>query len=437
MQYWTSRQANCQVNEAFFQALRHVLDREPYPALLESRGPITAQSRYSFYAASPHTKLEIFRTAHTSLRHQLNQWSQNAFRSGHAAQIFGFLSYDAGRLLEKLPAYAADDIALPYVWLGAYPLYFVHDRQTDEVTLEGLPGHAQQAEKWLKALTDKLNHPNTDEFERCSEWESNMDWPAYRDRFDQVQDYLHSGDCYQINLAQRWQAAYRGNPLTAYERLLEKNGAPFSGFIDLGEVQILSVSPERFIRVESGQCQTRPIKGTRPRVADPIKDEAQRKDLANSEKDRAENVMIVDLLRNDFAKSCRPGTIQVPELFAIESYPAVHHLVSTITGTLRPDRTALDLLLDAFPGGSITGAPKIRAMEIIEMLEPHRRQIYCGSLVRLSSNGDMDSSIAIRTLVTHKQMIYCWGGGGLVADSEARNEYQETLDKVSRILPTL
>jgi para-aminobenzoate synthetase component 1 len=201
------------------------------------------------------------------------------------------------------------------------------------------------------------------------------------------------------------------------------------------------LSPERFIRVEQNQALTEPIKGTRPRGQTIEEDEALKNQLAASEKDRAENVMIVDLLRNDFGKNCRTGSVRVPKLFALRSFPAVHHLVSTITGELAEQRDALHLLQGAFPGGSITGAPKVRAMEIIEELEPHRRASYCGSIGYYDFNQRMDSNIAIRTLITQEQptqkQIHCWAGGGLVADSDEQMEYEETLHKVSKLLPLI
>ena len=183
--------------------------------------------------------------------------------------------------------------------------------------------------------------------------------------------------------------------------------------------------------------ETKPIKGTRPRFVDAKQDKASADALLAAEKDRAENLMIVDLLRNDLSKHCKPGTVEVPALFALESYEAVHHMVSTVTGELNDDASPLDLLAGAFPGGSITGAPKIRAMEIIDELEPHRRNVYCGSIFYLGFRQDMDSSILIRTLLAEQGNLYCWAGGGIVVDSQPDEEYQETLDKVSRILPTL
>ncbi|MBU2112316.1 MAG: anthranilate synthase component I family protein, partial [Gammaproteobacteria bacterium] len=183
--------------------------------------------------------------------------------------------------------------------------------------------------------------------------------------------------------------------------------------------------------------ETKPIKGTRPRGICPMTDKVEAENLKLSPKDRAENVMIVDLLRNDLGKVCLPGSVAVPQLFAIESFPAVHHLVSTVTGILAPEYSASDLLRGAFPGGSITGAPKVRAMQIIEQLEPQRRSVYCGAIGYINSNGDMDSNIAIRTLICSEGQIHCQAGGGIVADSDADSEYQETLDKVNKILPVL
>ena len=264
-----------------------------------------------------------------------------------------------------------------------------------------------------------------------------MTKPEYLQKFEQIQQYLQSGDCYQINLAQRFSANYQGDEWQAYLRLRVRNAAPFSAFIRLTDCAILSISPERFIEVNQRRVETKPIKGTKPRFANPQDDKQSAEALQNSPKDRAENVMIVDLLRNDLGKVCSPGTVKVPSLFAIESFPAVHHLVSTITGELAPQHQAIDALAAAFPGGSITGAPKVRAMQIIEELEPHRRNIYCGSIGYLSVHGHMDTNIAIRTLVCANNTIYAWAGGGIVADSNGESEYQETFDKVGKILPVL
>jgi para-aminobenzoate synthetase component I len=213
--------------------------------------------------------------------------------------------------------------------------------------------------------------------------------------------------------------------------------APYSAFLDWPQLQILCASPERFLRVRQGRVETRPIKGTRPRSADAVEDTRLAEELRHHPKDRAENLMIVDLLRNDLGKNCEPGSVRVPKLFEVESYSNVHHLVSTVEGKLRAGCDALDLLRDCFPGGSITGAPKQRAMEIIEQLEPQRRGVYCGSIGYVGFDGNMDTNIAIRTLIHANNEIRCWAGGGIVADSQCDAEYQETLDKASEMLALL
>jgi para-aminobenzoate synthetase component 1 len=219
--------------------------------------------------------------------------------------------------------------------------------------------------------------------------------------------------------------------------LTKVNKAPFSSFIRLPKSCVLSVSPERFLLIKDGHVVTKPIKGTRKRSKDPIVDKALSDALLQSEKDRAENLMIVDLLRNDLSKHCKAHSVKVPHLFALESYPAVHHMVSTVTGELKPSSGPFDLFAGAFPGGSITGAPKVRAMQIIQELEPDKRSIYCGSIGYVGVRNDMDTSICIRTLLAEDGNLHCWAGGGIVLDSEARDEYQESYDKVAKILPVL
>ena len=215
------------------------------------------------------------------------------------------------------------------------------------------------------------------------------------------------------------------------------NAAPFSCYLNLPEVQILSSSPERFLKLTQGVVETKPIKGTRPRKQDDAEDQEQIQSLEKSHKDKAENLMIVDLLRNDISKTCKKGSVKVPIIFEVESYATVHHLVSTVTGILADDHHALDLLKSCFPGGSITGAPKIRAMEIIEELEPNRRGVYCGAIGYIGFNGNMDCNIAIRTLVHSNNTIRFWAGGGIVNDSVVEEEYQECFDKAAALLDLL
>lgn len=348
---------------------------------------------------------------------------------GGALGLFG---YDLGRRFETLPNVAEDDIALPDMAVGLYDWALIVDHHKQVVSLLS---HSDVNTRlaWL----DAQEAPPQQDFTLTSGWRSNMSAETYAEKFHRVQAYLRSGDCYQVNLAQRFQARYAGDEWQAFTRLNASNRAPFSAFVRLEHGAILSLSPERFIHLENGTIQTRPIKGTLPRLADPAADRQQAEKLAASPKDRAENLMIVDLMRNDIGRVAEPGSVRVPELFVVEPFPAVHHLVSTITARLPASRTACDLLRAAFPGGSITGAPKVRAMAIIDELEPHRRNAWCGSIGYLSLCGTMDTSITIRTLTACDGQLYCSAGGGIVADSLVEAEYQETFDKVNRILKQL
>lgn len=289
-----------------------------------------------------------------------------------------------------------------------------------------------------RLLSEEHPFTPTTPFRLGSDFVSNLPRADYMSAFARVQEYILAGDCYQINLTQRFSADCEGDPFHAYRALRRLATTPFSAYLESEDGAILSLSPERFLRVSSsGEVETRPIKGTRPRGRDAAEDRALAAALADSNKDRAENLMIVDLLRNDLGKVCRAGSVKVPELFAIESYPNVHHLVSAVTGQLADGFTSLDLLRHCFPGGSITGAPKIRAMEIIDELEPQRRSIYCGSIGYISADGGMDTSICIRTLLAQNGSIHCWAGGGIVTDSDGADEYQESFDKVNNLLDGL
>nr|WP_308569281.1 aminodeoxychorismate synthase component 1 [uncultured Providencia sp.] len=344
----------------------------------------------------------------------------------------GLWSYDLGRRIEKLPEISTAELQFPDMAVGIYLWALIVDHHDKTTTLISYDD-ADARLAWL----NNQKRPRKNKFQLTSAWQSNMSEEAYHHNIARIHEYLRNGDCYQINLAQRFKAKYKGDEWNAFLALLDRNGAPFSSFIRLPENAVISISPERFIFLQDGDIQTRPIKGTLPRLDNEQDDLAQVAKLSNSVKDRAENLMIVDLLRNDIGRVAKPGTVSVPELFAVEAFPAVHHLVSTVTAKLDSQYRATDLLRACFPGGSITGAPKVRAMEIIEELEPHRRHGYCGALGYISFNGNMDSNITIRTLLTYKKQVYCWAGGGIVADSQADKEYQETFDKLSLILPLL
>jgi len=269
---------------------------------------------------------------------------------------------------------------------------------------------------------------------------SSFTYAGYIDAVKRVREYILAGDIFQTNLSQRFEAPLNESPWQLYLRMRVRNAAPFAAFFDAPEVAVISASPERFLRVDdAGHVETRPIKGTMPRGFGPEHDGALGQALSESAKDRAENLMIVDLMRNDLSRVCSPGTVRVPELFTLEHYATVHHLVSTVVGQLAPGLDAFDLLRAAFPGGSITGAPKVRAMEIIAELEPSQRSVYCGSLGYCSVTGALDTSIAIRTVIAPvgRARVYFSAGGGIVADSDPEQEYRETLHKARGMIDAL
>ncbi len=351
--------------------------------------------------------------------------------------LLGAFSYDLGRRIEDLPQHAQQDLPFAELYAGIYHWAIIVDHLRQHCGLWQFAGMPQQI---LEQARDAFLSPAPESltpFRLQQDWQSNLSRTAYGAAFRRVQAYIRAGDCYQINLAQRYSAPASGDPYEAYRRLSPRNRAPFSAYVNTADGAILSLSPERFIAVDDREARTEPIKGTRRRDADAQRDRALADELLASEKDRAENVMIVDLLRNDFGKSCTPGSVRVPELFALRSYPAVHHMVSTVTGEIAAGEDAISLLRGCFPGGSITGAPKVRAMQIIDELEPQRRSFYCGSIAYYDYRRRFDSNIAIRTLLHARDQIHVWGGGGLVADSDEQAEYDETLTKISRLLPEL
>ncbi len=401
-------------------------------ATLETRGQVTTLTWHG--KSSEHSEDPLALLAHTQqqLLGELELCATNLPFIGGALGLFG---YDLGRRFERLPMQAAADIALPDMAVGIYDWALLRNVATGDWQLVHWGDEAGLANRltWLEQQQAKP----APAFALQGTWQSNMSRAEYGEKFARIQEYLAAGDCYQINLTQRFSAPYQGDEWQAYCLLATANKAPFSAFIRLPDSALLSLSPERFLLLDGRHIETKPIKGTRPRHPDPATDLQVARELAQADKDRSENLMIVDLLRNDIGRVSRPGSVSVPHLFAVESFPAVHHLVSTIHGELDARWQGVDLLRACFPGGSITGAPKIRAMEIIEELEPQRRNAYCGSIGYLSQHGRMDTSICIRTLIAEAGRLHCWAGGGIIADSDADSEYQETYDKVARILPPL
>ncbi len=436
---------------ALFARLHHL----PWAMLLGSAGPLGADNRFDIITADPLATLQTDGALtrieqggqHESSeddpltllarcqRDLLGEIASQATPLPFIGGALGLFGYDLGRRFERLPNLAARDVTIPDMAVGIYDWALLREVATGKWQLVHWGDEAGLTRRlqWLEAQHELAADP----FALAGAWRSNMSRAEYGDKFARVQAYLAAGDCYQINLTQRFSAPYRGDEWQAYQALSRANRAPFSAFLRLPQGAILSLSPERFLLLDQRHIETKPIKGTRPRLADPALDQASARELAEADKDRSENLMIVDLLRNDIGRVSRPGSVSVPSLFAVESFPAVHHLVSTIHGELDARWQGVDLLRACFPGGSITGAPKIRAMEIIEELEPQRRNAYCGSIGYLSQHGRMDTSICIRTLIAAQGQLHCWAGGGVIADSDVDDEYQETYDKVARILPLL
>jgi para-aminobenzoate synthetase component 1 len=419
----------------------------PGAVLLDAGRPTAQRGRYDLISAWPMAELapspdETGNAFLQRLRQSLSDLGESQapvdnplpFTGG----LIGYLSYDFGRRLEQLPTQAVDDLDLQDARLGLYAWALISDHQQQRSQLVFHPRLDGAERQRLSALFTTTQAPAPQLFRLLARFQSDTTEAEYQKCFVRIQAYIQAGDCYQVNFSQRFRARYQGSPWTAYQALRAACPTPFAGYQSLPEGgAIISLSPERFLHISNRQVETRPIKGTRPRHLDPVRDQAQADALLDSTKDRAENLMIVDLLRNDLGRSCTVGSVRVPELFALESYPNVHHLVSAVTGELAPGKDALDLIAGSFPGGSITGAPKIRAMQIIDELEPTRRALYCGSLLYLDVRGEMDSSIAIRSLLAKNGQISCWGGGGIVADSNGQAEYQESITKVKVLLDTL
>ena len=347
----------------------------------------------------------------------------------------GFWSYELGELLEpeKIHARHGDT---PMMSVGLYHWALITDHEKQECSLIFHPDIDAPIQQTVMQHLDKPASAQGS-FNLQSPFQSTQTQQQYSDAFSAIQEYINAGDCYEVNLTQEFTAPYSGCSWSAYKKLRQVSPAPYSAYLSHPFMDILSHSPERFIKVNDRHVETHPIKGTRPRGKTPEEDQAHANELLNSGKDRAENLMIVDLLRNDLGKVCETGSIQVPRIFALESYANVHHLVSSVTGTLPENSDVFALLSNTFPGGSITGAPKIRSMEIIRELEPVPRSVYCGAIGYASCHGNMDTSITIRTIVAYNNQMHCWGGGAIVSDSDCEEEYQESITKVQNLMSAL
>lgn len=451
-----------QVNSAqLFARLSH----KPWAILLDSGQPQSQYGRYDIIVAEPFitvstvdngakTKTEITRQG------QVEESSDDPFdilnslmAPYKAAQnvvpfsggAVGYFAYDLARQVVTLPNLSLPNESIPHMMVGIYDWAVIVDHREKTACLVSYGFQQSTHDHWadLCALFDApAESLNLGTFELTSAVSSNMDFNQYAKAFNSIKRYIIEGDCYQVNLAQRFSAKAQGNSWLAYCKLKEISPAPFMAYMNFGHLQVLSGSPERFLQVVGNHVETRPIKGTRPRSDDAAQDLQYANDLQASIKDRAENLMIVDLLRNDISKNCEVGSVKADKLFLLQSFANVHHLVSIVTGMLKSGKSVIDLLSGCFPGGSITGAPKLRAMQIIEELEPNRRGVYCGAIGYIGFDGNMDTNIAIRTAVYSSSEngegeISFYAGGGIVADSVLEKEYAETLDKASSIMKTM
>lgn len=434
-----------------FAALQHL----PYSVFFDSADRGHAQARYSFIGAFPVETVEAKdgRVTVTNARGQ-NTYEGDAFAvlkdrltawtitreecyglppfQGGAA---GFFGYDLGRTIEEIPDAARGNPDMIDMGVGIYDQVLAYDHEKGKAWLITHAADEEEAATKqrfiLKALAEKPQPGETGSADL--DWLANFTRKAYEENVARVVEYIKAGDVFQVNLSQRFDAQLPQHfcAFSHYLNLRRVNAAPFSSFMNLGDIKISSASPERFVRACHDCVETRPIKGTMPRHEDPAIDQLNRNTLENSAKDRAENTMIVDLLRNDLSKVCDMDSVEVSDLCRLESFARVHHLVSTVKGFLHEEAAPLDVLRACFPGGSISGAPKIRAMEIIEELEPTRRGPYCGSMGYVGFSGTMDSNILIRTLVYQASSVSFQAGGGIVVDSDPAKEYQETLYKAA------
>ncbi|MFZ5969371.1 MAG: aminodeoxychorismate synthase component I [Bacillota bacterium] len=395
---------------------------------------ILENERIKEYTGDPFEKLKLlFKQYHMDYKTEL------PFIGG----AVGYLAYDLCHHVEKLPRTAVDDVNIPDCFLGFYDGVIIVDHGSQDVYIAALGINElpevviDRIEKHI--LSGEMKKENVDILKnpRKVVFTSNFEKEEYFSAVQRVKDYIRSGDIYQANLTQRFTCEMEDSAFELYTKLRKINPAPFASFLDFGEGHIVSSSPERFIQIRDRMIETRPIKGTRPRGKTPGEDVKNKEELLASEKDQSELLMIVDLERNDLGKISRTGTVKVTELFHLEEYPTVFHLVSTVRGELKDECDVVDCLKATFPGGSITGAPKIRAMEVIDELEPTQRNVYTGSIGYIGFNGDVDLNIVIRTIVCKDGKAYFQTGGGIVWDSDPQLEYEECFHKARALMEAL
>jgi para-aminobenzoate synthetase component 1 len=449
--------------------LFELIKDRPYSFFLDSGMDTQRLGRYSFLGSEPFLVMNSRGSEVTLVRGQEYEVQHgNPFDTiGKLLELYkldycpapvpfvggavGYFSYDLCHFVEHLPSTAIDDLKLPECYFAFYDAIFAFDHLEGRAYLvaTGFPEleegqrlkrarmRLEEMKNWLHPGYSVIAVSRSSAQKEEITLKSNFTHEGYMKAVNRVREYIAAGDVFQVNLSQRFQADLEIPPYELYKRLKRVNPAPFASYINFPGVTIVSASPERFLKVQGDLVETRPIKGTRPRGRDPVEDHRLAQELTHSIKDRAENVMIVDLERNDLGRVCRYGTIKVTELAILETFPTVFHLTSTIVGRLHRGKSDIDLLKATFPGGSITGAPKVRAMEIIDELEPTKRSVYTGSIGYLSFNGDLDINIVIRTFIIEEGRAYFQVGGGIIYDSDSEAEYMETLDKAKALVQAL
>ena len=406
--------------------------------------------RYSFIGCNPFKVLKYKNTEENpldNLQKELNEYKvENNTHLPFIGGAVGYLSYDLGNYIERLPRTANDDTNVYDLYFGLYDLVIVVDHLENKTYIATPDLNIEKEKQSIVEIENKIKEAEVNGIDSiCYEEKevesirlnSNFTKVGFEDAVRKVQDYIRQGDIYQANLTQRFNGKTTLSSYELYRDLRRFSPAPFGALLNFEQSKILSNSPERFIKCIDKKVETRPIKGTRPRGNSPEEDLRLQDELRNSEKDRAELLMIVDLERNDIGRVSKIGSVKVPELFVIEPYANVNHLVATVEGELQDGSDSIDVIKATFPGGSITGAPKIRSMEIIDELEPTQRNVYTGSIGYIGFNGDMDLNIAIRTIIKQGEDVYFQVGGGMTWDSKPEDEYQETLDKAKSIMKAL
>ena len=449
--------------------LFELIKDRPYSFFLDSGMDTQRLGRYSFLGSEPFLVMNSRGSEITLVRGQEHKMQHgNPFDTiGKLLKLYkldycpapvpfvggavGYFSYDLCHFIEHLPSTAIDDLKLPECYFAFYDVIFAFDHLEGRAYLvaTGFPEleerqrlkrarmRLEEMKNWLYPGHSVIEVSQSPEQNEEITLKSNFTPEEYIKAVNRVREYIAAGDVFQVNLSQRFQADLEIPPYELYKRLRRVNPAPFASYLNFPGVAIVSASPERFLKVQGDLVETRPIKGTRPRGRNPVEDQRLAQELTHSIKDRAENVMIVDLERNDLGRVCRYGTIKVTELAILETFPTVFHLTSTIVGRLHRGKSDIDLLKATFPGGSITGAPKVRAMEIIDEIEPTKRSVYTGSIGYLSFTGDMDINIVIRTFLIKEGKAYFQVGGGIIYDSDPKAEYMETMDKAKALIRAL